>query len=150
MVGKNKGAAVSTANIGTIIGPGAVFDGNITAPETIRIDGTLNGNCTCKGNLILGTEGVIDGNISAKNATLSGKLTGDSIIEGKLELFSTAKVAGNITASSLIIDENAVFDGRCSMATAKSNMYSKEPLNPEKNQDDTKDNNTHKKDEKNF
>ncbi len=150
MVGKNKGAAASTANIGTIIGPGAVFDGNISAPETIRIDGTLNGNCTCQGNLILGTEGVIDGNISAKNATLSGKLTGDSVIQGKLELFSTAKVSGNITASSLIIDENAVFDGRCSMATAKSNPYSKEPQNQEKSQDDAKDNNTHKKDEKNF
>lgn len=112
----NKNAASAAVKVGTIVGPGAVFDGNINAPETVRIDGTLNGNCTCKENLILGTEGTVEGNISAKNATLAGKLTGDIIVQGKLELFSTAKVLGNITASSLIIDENAFFDGRCSMS----------------------------------
>jgi len=122
MMGKNK-SAVSTAQtqtkIGTIIGPGAVFNGDITAPETIRIDGTLNGNCICEGDLILGTEGMIKGNISGRNITLSGKVTGDIKTQEKLELFSTARVVGDITARSLIIDEDAYFDGRCVMASGQ-------------------------------
>lgn len=121
MMGKNKSSVSSGSadtKIGTIIGPGAVFNGNLSAPETIRIDGTLNGDCSCEGNLILGKEGVIKGNITAKSVTLSGKVTGDVIAEGKLELFSTAKVTGDITAKSLIIDEDACFDGRCIMASS--------------------------------
>lgn len=121
MMGKSKsnvsaGGGTQTT-IGTIIGPGAVFDGNLKAPETIRIDGTLNGDCECEGDFILGTEGIILGNIAARNITLSGKVTGDIKAGDKLELFSTAKVMGDITAKSLIIDENASFDGRCIMST---------------------------------
>ena len=95
MLGKSKSTApastveTQTAKIGTIIGPGAVFKGDITAPEAIRIDGTLTGNCDCKGNLILGTEGQIKGNIKAQNIILSGKVVGDVDSSGKLELLSS-------------------------------------------------------------
>ena len=121
MLGKTKTAAPAAetqGKIGTIIGPGAVFDGNLSAPETIRVDGKVNGNCTCQGNLIIGTEGQIQGNIAAQNVIVSGKVDGDIISQGKLELFSTGRVVGNITAKSLVIDENAYFDGRCTMAVA--------------------------------
>ncbi|MCM1103888.1 MAG: polymer-forming cytoskeletal protein [Clostridium sp.] len=117
MLGKNTDNGKAQVNIGTLIGAGAVFDGNINAPETIRIDGTLNGDCSCQGNVILGTDGVIIGNISAQNVTLSGRVTGDIHTHGKLELFSTAKVTGNVTARSLIVDEDACFDGKCTMTT---------------------------------
>lgn len=114
-----------TQTVGTLIGAGAVFDGNINAPETIRIDGSLNGDCTCKENVILGTDGVIIGNISAQNVTLSGKVTGDINVQGRLELFSTAKVTGNVTARSLIVDEDACFDGKCTMTTMQTDSSSK-------------------------
>lgn len=127
MLGKNNNtdSGKTQAKIGTLIGPGAVFDGNITAPETIRIDGTLNGDCTCQGNVILGTDGVIIGNVEAQNVTLSGKVTGDVHVYGKLELFSTAKLAGNVTARSLIVDEDACFDGKCTMTTMQGETSSK-------------------------
>lgn len=120
MRGKNNDNGKTQTTIGTLIGIGAVFDGNINAPETIRIDGTLNGDCTCQGNVILGTDGVILGNITAQNVTLSGKVTGDIHTHGRLELFSTAKVTGNVTARSLIVDEDACFDGKCTMTTSQS------------------------------
>ncbi len=122
MMGKDNNAAAAAktqTKIGTLIGPGAVFNGNLSAPETIRIDGTINGDCTCEGNLILGTDGVIKGNICAQNVTLSGKVTGDIKAHSKLELFSTARLTGDITARSLIIDENALFEGRCTMTTVQ-------------------------------
>ena len=114
---KNTVPTVQT-KIGTIIGEGAVFDGNLTAPEAIRVDGTINGNCTCEANLIIGTEGKIEGNISAQNVTISGKVNGDIFVQGKLELLSTGRVSGNIVARSLVVDEDAYFDGRCTMTTA--------------------------------
>lgn len=121
MLGKTTKPAAPVAEtqtkIGTIVGPGAVFDGNLTAPETIRLDGTINGNLSCEKNLILGPEGCIKGNITAQNVVISGKVEGDIVVRGKIELYSTGRVSGNITARSLVIDEDAYFDGRCNMTT---------------------------------
>ncbi len=142
MMGKNKSnvstAAGTQTKVGTIIGPGAVLDGNLTAPETIRIDGTLNGDCICEGDLILGAEGAIDGNISARSVTLSGKVTGDIKAQEKLELLPTAEVIGDITSKSLIIDENASFDGRCIMSTNYQNASSGKQNTTEDAKSDTK------------
>lgn len=121
MFGKSKDASAMTdtrTKIGTLIGEGAVFDGNLTAPETIRVDGTLNGNCTCEKEVIIGPAGFIDGNISAQSILISGKVNGDISVRGKLELLSTGKISGNVVAKSLVIDEDASFDGRCTMTTA--------------------------------
>ncbi|MDE6662409.1 MAG: polymer-forming cytoskeletal protein [Lachnospiraceae bacterium] len=143
MMGRNKNANSGTdarTKIGTIIGKGAVFDGNITAPETIRIDGTLNGNCECKEQLILGTEGQIKGDINAQNVIISGKVEGDIVVNGKLELLSTGKLTGNITARSLVIDEDACFDGRCTMTTNSTDGVTSASYNASK--DENKNDNT--------
>lgn len=122
MIKKNKNAnsADARARIGTLIGKGAVFNGNLSAPETIRVDGTLNGNCDCKEQLIVGVDGQVKGDINAMNVLISGKVEGDIFANGKIELLSTGKIAGNITAKSLVIDEDACFDGRCTMTTSSS------------------------------
>ncbi len=121
MLGKAKSASSTEdarTNVNTIIGEGAVFDGNLSTPETIRIDGIINGNCTCEKKLILGPAGQIKGNIFAQDLVISGKVDGDISATGKLELLSTGKINGNIIAKSLVIDENASFDGRCTMAVS--------------------------------
>ena len=120
MMGKNKNKNSGTdarAKVGTLIGKGAVFDGNLTAPETVRIDGTLNGNCNCKELLIVGVDGKINGDIFSQNVIISGRVDGDIEAKGKLELLSTGKLTGNIMARSLVVDEDACFDGRCTMTT---------------------------------
>lgn len=104
--------------IGTVIGGGTVFDGDLSSPEAVRIDGIINGNCTCEKKLILSAEGQVKGNISAQSVIISGKVDGDIVVSGKLELLSTGKIAGNITAASIVIDEGACFDGRCTMTTS--------------------------------
>ena len=123
MLGKAKTSAPvveAPAKVGTIIGPGAVINGNLTAPEPVRLDGTMNGDITCEKNLVLGPEGQLKGNINAQNVIISGKVDGDIMVHGKLELLSTGIVVGNITARSLVIDEDAFFDGRCTMSSSQT------------------------------
>lgn len=118
MIGKNKttDAGQYQDKISTLIGAGAVFNGDLIVQDAIRVDGTINGNCTCKGNFIIGPEGSINGNINGQNVMISGKVNGDIISSGKLEILSTGKVSGDITARRLVIDEDAYFDGRCTMS----------------------------------
>ena len=127
MMSKNKNknsGADARAKVGTLIGKGAVFDGNLSAPETVRVDGTLNGNCNCKELLIVGVDGKINGDIISQNVIISGKVDGDIEAKGKLELLSTGKLVGNITARSLVVDEDASFDGRCTMTTNSADAKS--------------------------
>ncbi len=104
--------------VGTLIGEGAIFNGDLSAPEAVRVDGTVNGNFTCEKELIIGPSGRIKGNISAQNVVISGTVDGDISVSGKLEILSTGKLTGNIAAKSLVVDEDACFDGRCTMTTS--------------------------------
>ncbi|MCM1252751.1 MAG: polymer-forming cytoskeletal protein [Clostridium sp.] len=141
MMSKNKNtAADARAKVGTLIGKGAVFDGNLEAPETIRVDGTVNGNCNCKAMFIVGVEGKINGDITAQNVVISGKVDGDIIAHGKLELLSTAKLVGNITARSLVVDEDASFDGRCTMTNAADDASGSKFGKDKTSQDNTQNN----------
>lgn len=122
MLGKNKSSASDTearVKVGTMLGDGTVFEGDLKAPEAVRIDGTVNGNCTCEKELILGKNGHVKGNISAQHVIVSGRVDGDIAAQGKLELLSTGKIVGNISARSLVIDEDASFDGRCTMTASQ-------------------------------
>lgn len=119
MMGKNKNTMSSGAKtkVSTVLGAGTVFDGNFKTSDTVRVDGTVNGNCTCEEELILGPEGLVKGNVSARNIIISGRVDGDIVSLGKLEILSTGKVNGNISARSLVIDEGASFDGKCTMTS---------------------------------
>lgn len=123
MLGKGKNTSYSDEGrekVSTLIGQGTSFDGDLTSAETIRIDGVINGNCTCEKKLILSSEGQVKGNITAQSVIISGRVDGDITVQGKLELLSTGKIAGNIVAGSLVIDEGAAFDGRCTMSSSGS------------------------------
>ena len=141
MLGKNKKetyAEDTKTKIGTVIGEGTVFDGDLTASEAVRVDGVINGNCTCEKKLILSAEGQVRGNISAQSVIISGKVDGDIVVTGKLELLSTGKIAGNITSGSLVIDEGACFDGRCTMTNVANNSFESSSLY-EENKKEKKD-----------
>ena len=120
MFGSKKDNNVDPAleQVGTIIGPGAILDGPLTTKDSTRIDGTVNGNVTISGALIVGQEGKINGTVSAMNAYVAGEITGNvSAPQGKVEISDTGKVIGDITCKGIIIDENAVFQGKCDMTS---------------------------------
>ena len=122
MIGKGKSTETTQVQekIGTLIGKGTTFTGDIVVQDTMRVDGIINGNCNCKGTLILGEEGKITGNITAVNVFISGQVKGDIVSGGKLEVLSTGRVTGDITARKLVVDEDAYFDGRCTMTAEKT------------------------------
>ena len=46
---------------------------------------------------------------------IGGEVYGNLNVPEKVELTSTARVIGDITTSGLVIDEKAIFQGRCDM-----------------------------------
>lgn len=101
--------------ISTLLGQGAELSGDFFVPGSARIDGSVDGNVTVEGTLIVGTTGAISGNVTAEAVIIGGEVLGDVEAAQKAELTSTAKVLGDITTAVIVIDEHAVFQGKCNM-----------------------------------
>ena len=113
-----------------LIGVGTVVDGKLRTPGNIRIDGKVNGEVIATQNVSVGISGEVEGMISAKNVTVGGKLRGNIIAQEKLVFENKSVIKGDIRAAKLVIDEGALFDGKCVMNEAKQ-MPSVMELKPE-------------------
>lgn len=104
--------------ITTLVGEGAELDGDFSARGSARIDGYIGGNVTVEGTLIIGVSGRISGDVTADAVIVGGEVQGNIIAPKKAELANTAKVLGDIKTAVIVIDEHAVFQGKCSMDPA--------------------------------
>jgi cytoskeletal protein CcmA (bactofilin family) len=103
-----------------ILGPGAVVKGEIQVNGDFRIDGTLKGTIQCKGKIVVGPTGKIDGEIQCQNADFSGEVTATVKVSELLTLKETARFSGDITTGKLAIEPGAKFSGTCSMEQSGS------------------------------
>lgn len=101
--------------ITTIIGNGAECNGDFNAEGSIRVDGTIQGNVTVSGTLIVGVSGYINGDVNASVVIVGGEINGNVNAPDKMELTSTARMIGDIVTTTIVIDERAVFQGNCNM-----------------------------------
>mgnify|MGYP001792233815 CR=1 FL=1 len=92
-----------------------VITGNIQSSGDIRIDGTLKGNIICKAKILVGPEGVIEGDITGQQADILGTVHGRIKMSGLLHLHGKASVEGDIHASKLQIETTVSFNGQCHM-----------------------------------
>jgi cytoskeletal protein CcmA (bactofilin family) len=78
----------------TIIGGGTVINGDIESSGDIRIDGTLMGNLFSKAKILIGTDGVVEGDIIGQQADVLGCVTGHLKIKELLQLRGKCNVTG--------------------------------------------------------
>ncbi len=94
---------------------GTVIEGEIRSESSIRIDGKVLGATSTKGKLVVGANGVIDGEVVCQNADIEGLVNGKITCTELLTLKSTAKVNGDIATQKLAVEPGAVFNGQCNM-----------------------------------
>jgi cytoskeletal protein CcmA (bactofilin family) len=104
----------------SIIAAGTTLKGDITSNGDIRIDGTLLGNMQCSAKVIIGANGVVEGDISGQQADIMGKVTGTIKVKELLQLKGGSVVSGNLHASKLQIEPSANFNGQCHMSTGSN------------------------------
>ncbi|HAO47088.1 MAG TPA: polymer-forming cytoskeletal protein [Ferruginibacter sp.] len=102
----------------TLVGAGTTINGSIESNGDIRIDGTLKGNLKAKAKVIIGTDGVVEGDIEGQQADIMGRVTGKIKVQDLLYLHGTTVLNGDIYAGKLQIEPTAVFNGKCNMSGA--------------------------------
>tara|TARA_B110000003_G_scaffold265577_1_gene291594 strand:+ start:4467 stop:4871 length:405 start_codon:yes stop_codon:yes gene_type:complete len=98
-----------------MIGAGTVIKGDVHSKGDIRVDGILKGSVVTQGKVVLGVEGIIEGDVECSSADVSGTIKAKITVSQILSLKSTAKLNGDIITNKLSIEPGAEFTGSCSM-----------------------------------
>lgn len=126
---KNKETEVPSINL---LGSGTVVKGEIKLNGDFRIDGTFIGSINCKGKVVVGPTGIIEGEIICQNADFSGEIKATVKVAELLTLKESTKFTGDITTNKLAIEPGAKFSGNCIMDASgvKSPMPPLKPNEP--------------------
>lgn len=114
MFNKNESASHSK-NIETIIGPSVKVEGDFKGEGDLVVEGILVGNLETKNNLKIGQNAVVQAEIKANNAFISGKVKGNITAKGKIEVASTAVILGDIKAQIISVESGALIQGKITM-----------------------------------
>ena len=105
---------INDQQISTIIGEGYVFTGEVQGSSVIRIEGKIIGNVNVDSGVILGENGIIEGNIASGSVIIYGTVNGN-IKATHLEIKKTGHINGEITTDTLEIELGAKYNGRLNM-----------------------------------
>ena len=122
----------TTASV-NIIGSGTTITGDVISKSDIRVDGTLKGSVSTEGKVVLGRQGVIEGDVVCGDADISGTIKAKITVSKLLSLKTTAKLSGDIITNKLSIEPGASFTGSCSMGAVIKDLNE-----PEKTEKKTK------------
>ncbi|HNA33712.1 MAG TPA: polymer-forming cytoskeletal protein, partial [Flavobacteriales bacterium] len=98
---------VNNGKINSIM-EGTSIEGEIKSDSNIRIDGRVKGTITVRGRLIVGTSGVVEGDVTCQSSDIEGTVNGKITCQDLLSLKATAKLAGDINTKKLAIEPGAI------------------------------------------
>ena len=102
---------IDDISINTILGHGSAITGNIKINGFVRIDGDIEGNLETDGNIIIGENARIRGNIKAKSAIVGGIVLGNIETSQSIKILSTAAVVGDIISYKVQVEQDAIIHG---------------------------------------
>ena len=110
----------------TLISAGTTIKGDLSSNSDLRIDGTVIGNINSNAKIVIGSSGVVEGDIFGNNADIVGKISGTIKVKELLQLRGECVVNGNIYAGKLQVEPSATFNGQCHMGANVVDMASNE------------------------
>jgi len=117
----------------TTIAAGTSVVGDFTLSDSLHIDGSLNGDITSEGDVTIGKNGKLEGNIRAKQVVVSGQF-GGSITCDRLEIVSQGRVIGEVETAQLVIEAGGQFSGASRIKDEEPRQI---PFQPENDEDDS-------------
>lgn len=109
----------SVVELDTIIGESTTFNGTIESKGNLRIDGTITGDLLIEGDITIGHNGKIKGNIVCDNLIIAGLIEGNVNCREQLRIASNGRLIGDIDVKSFVVDEDAIFRGKSNMKDKK-------------------------------
>jgi cytoskeletal protein CcmA (bactofilin family) len=90
----------------------------------VRLDGRWQGKIIGCGTLIIGENGLLQGDLQASRLILSGRLEGTAATSESTHIAPTGKLFGIVRTSQLVIDEGGIFEGESQFVEREGPMAS--------------------------
>ena len=94
---------------------GTKIKGDISSAADFRLDGELIGNFHSNGKLVIGPNGVVNGEIQCKSADIEGKAEGKILVTELLSIKGKASIKGDVVCGKLSVEPGALFAATCTM-----------------------------------
>jgi cytoskeletal protein CcmA (bactofilin family) len=95
----------------SIIGRGCTWTGTIACTGMLRIEGTVKGEITVHGALVVAEGSMVEAVIHGKNIIVAGRLKGQIEASESVHLAATAEADCTMTTRQFSMDSGAQFDG---------------------------------------
>ena len=94
--------------------------GKLRFSNDLIIDGRIEGEVNSEGDLTVGENARIVGNIKTRSVVVFGKVEGNITVTDRCELKQNAILHGDVAAGKLAIEEGATFMGTSTVGTPKA------------------------------
>ncbi len=115
MIFKNEG---KQSDLNGFLDTGSHINGELRFETTFRVDGKLTGIVRSGGDLVVGEGGEVEGEIEVGQVFVSGVVRGTIRAARRVQITPTGKVFADLETPALIVEDGALFEGRCAMAPA--------------------------------
>ncbi len=119
----------SATDLRSFLGEGTSITGEVKFTEIMRVDSEVNGTITSEnGSLLVMEKGRVKATVQAGTIEVSGIIEGTVTARNGVKIHPSGKVYGDIYTPSLIIENGAVFDGKCHMNDGKATGKESKPV----------------------
>jgi cytoskeletal protein CcmA (bactofilin family) len=102
-------------SINTIIGPNSRLNGDIETGGFTRIDGSIMGNVSARGRVVIGEKARLKSHVTGTSVTVGGVVYGNIIASEQIVILSTGLVLGDIVTRRIQADEGCLIHGKVSV-----------------------------------
>jgi cytoskeletal protein CcmA (bactofilin family) len=107
----------------SVIGRTLSIRGEVLASSTLVVEGRVEGRVTAQGQeLIVGESGALEAELSARQVTVRGRVTGNITASEKIEIAPTGTVVGDICAPRVTLSDGSTFTGSINRESAPAVM----------------------------
>ncbi len=117
--GKEPGLSIQAA--------GTRLTGELDTDGVLRVEGKVQGNVRALGQVLVGTRGVVEGDIVTGEAIIGGQVRGQVLADVSVTVQATGAIDGDITTPRIVVEEGGTVNGYVRTAQPPSSQEGRSP-----------------------
>lgn len=113
-------SAASSTGGKNILSSDVEIKGKLRFSNDLIVDGRIEGEVTSEGDLTVGENATIVGDVKTRSVIVFGRVEGNITVTDRCELKQSATLHGDVNAGKLAIEEGATFMGTSAVGAPKS------------------------------
>lgn len=101
--------------VATRVARGTRVEGEIAGSTELLIEGEVDGTVKVDARVVIGSSGIVRGEVEAEEVLVGGTILGDVRGRGRVEVGASGRLEGDIAAPRVTIAEGAFFKGKVEM-----------------------------------